>query len=199
MKRFTYLLVLVAVGTLAITHHRTAAQEEAAEAPEEASSSTTPPHTAPGTSASAAESTLQELKDRRAANPLIEPAVTSAAPGATLETSELDPRIIGHAPGIKPSPLRREGQFLIDRRGRLVRSPRTGHMMFQFDADQQQSPEMPMVLLPCRLLENMEDLVAERGDRIAFQITGQVFVYRQANYVLPTLFTVAIDKGNLQQ
>ena len=45
----------------------------------------------------------------------------------------------------------------------------------------------------------MEELISDRGDRIVFKLTGQVFVYRGSNYVLPTLFTLAIDKGNLQQ
>jgi len=55
-----------------------------------------------------------------------------------------------------------------------------------------------MVLLPCRLLEHMEQIVHGRSDQVVFVATGQVFVYRGTNYLLPTMAVEQWDKGNLQ-
>lgn len=125
--------------------------------------------------------------------PVNPPAVTSVG-----RTDTPDPRIIGIAPGQRKPKLRREGEFLINRRGRLVSSGDVNQKMFVFDGDSAAAPEPPMFLLPCRLLENMESLTKDRGDRMVFQLSGQVFVYRGANYMLPTMMRPAIDKGNLR-
>ncbi len=153
---------------------------------------------------SAAQKALEDLRKLREANQLIEPTLRSperrsATVPPPLPHMGLNPAVIGIAPGGKRPSLRREGEFVIARRGRLLRSPNSSHMILQFDADGQQSPDPPMVMLPCRLLENMERLVQQNADRVVFNITGQVFVYRGLNYLLPTMFTLAVDKGNLQQ
>lgn len=188
MKRSTILLAGTTLLMLPLVVHHAAAEEEVGSPSQPAAEET----------GGAAEATMQDLKHRRDSNPLIEPIVKPATANE-LAVMGTDVGVLGQGPGAKPLPLRREGEFLIERRGRLVRAPRTDQMIFQFDADQPGSPENPMVLLPCRLLENMEELISDRGDRIVFKLTGQVFVYRGSNYVLPTLFTLAIDKGNLQQ
>ena len=56
-----------------------------------------------------------------------------------------------------------------------------------------------MFLLPCRLLQNMEQIVQRRGNQAVFIVTGQVFVYQGTNHLLLTMFTLAIDKGNLRK
>ena len=73
-----------------------------------------------------------------------------------------------------------------------------GLQVFVFDADSQHAPEPPMILQPCRLLQSMEDIVQQRGDTVVFVLSGQVHVYRGANYLLPTLMRIAIDRGNLE-
>ena len=153
---------------------------------------------------SAAQKAMEDLRKRREENQLIEPTQRlrdrrpTTAPLPSLHTG-LAPAVIGIAPGGKRPTLRREGEFVIGRRGRLLRPPNSSHMIFQFDADGQQSPDSPMVMLPCRLLEHLERLVQQNADRVVFNITGQVFVYRGLNYLLPTMFTLAVDKGNLQR
>lgn len=159
------------------------------------------------------EDVMKEMKDSVEANPAIEPTQrpinrnapgspgTPGAPGGDQPSfkMEIDPAVLGVAPGMKPPPQRREGEMIVNRRGRLTRSPNGSQMIFVFEADAKDSPEAPVILLPCRILENMEDMVLERGDRITFVISGQVMVYRNNSYLLPTMMKLAIDKGNVQR
>ncbi len=94
--------------------------------------------------------------------------------------------------------LRREGTFIISRRGRVVRSPGGARSLFVLDADDARSPELPLVLLPSQMTQGLEELSIRHGDRTVFVVTGQVFTYRGANYLLPTMVQRNIDKGNLQ-
>lgn len=85
--------------------------------------------------------------------------------------------------------LVREGAFLRNRRGRLVRGE--GAWVYVFDADAQGSAEPPMVMLPCRRLSEMQQSLETQAKSVTFQITGQVFAYRGRNYLLPTYFSIA--------
>lgn len=81
-----------------------------------------------------------------------------------------------------------EGTFLPSRRGRMVRA-HTGEWIFVFDADARGESEPPMVLVPCRTLMQMERIAEHRGEAATFTVSGQVFVYHNRNYLLPTMFT----------
>jgi hypothetical protein len=70
--------------------------------------------------------------------------------------------------------------------------------MITFDADASGMADPPMYLMPCQMLEDMEQIVQQQGDSVVFVISGQVFVYHGANYVLPTLMKLAPSHGNLQ-
>ena len=121
-------------------------------------------------------------------------AMPAAAP---TRVDQPDPRIIGIAPGSATPKLRREGEFVLNRRGRLVREG--GQSLFAFDADTDKAAEAPMMLVPCRVLQNMEELAQEHGSDVVFLVTGQVFTYRGANHLLPTTMKLSIDKGNLKK
>lgn len=146
------------------------------------------------------ESQLLEQLD---ANPLVAPTQTPSNSGGTSDalpsggSIDIDPRVLGVAPGQEMPKLRREGEFIVNRRGRLVQAPNGRHVLFVFQADAEQSPETPMVFAPCLMLQNMEDIVRERGDNVTFILSGQVLVYRGINYLLPTMMKLAIDRGNL--
>ncbi|GAB4197573.1 MAG: hypothetical protein Kow00105_11640 [Phycisphaeraceae bacterium] len=152
-----------------------------------------------------AEQAMQDLLGSRETPPVIDPThspsggssvakMPTIAPAASVE---IDPAVLGVAPGEEPPPLVREGEFIVNRRGRLIRSPETGHRLFVFESDSGDNPELPMVLLPCRLLETMEDTVDRRGETTVFILSGQVHAYRGANYLLPTMMKIAVDTGNL--
>ncbi len=123
------------------------------------------------------------------------PKLPAPTPG---RIDQPDPRIIGIAPGGSAPKLRREGEFVLSRRGRVVRTE-GGQILFAFDADSDKSEEAPMFLMPCRLLQNMEEMSQEHGERTVFILSGQVFVYRGANYLLPTMMKPSIDRGNLKK
>ena len=109
-----------------------------------------------------------------------------------------DPLLLGLDPDRPQAELKIEGDFLIARTGRLIRTSDGAHALFVLDADQQGAPEPPLIMQACKLLETMEKTVREQGDDIPFVITGQVFVYRGANYLLPTIVKREFDRGNLK-
>lgn len=188
-KILTTLAVLVAAGGVAVVL--------AADAPAKKETPATRP---------SADQVMKDMTGSLEKNAAIEP--TQRPPGSTNKAAgeksaapsfrpEVDAAVIGTAPGLKQPKLRREGEMIVNRRGRLARGAGGGQVLFVFDADSQQTQEAPVVLLPCQVLQNMEDLVQERGERIAFSVSGQVFTYRGGNYMLPTTMTIEFDKGNL--
>jgi hypothetical protein len=70
-------------------------------------------------------------------------------------------------------------------------------MLFAFEADDMSMQDPPMVLVPCQILESMEQQVRQRGDRVVFVLSGQVLQYRGVNFLLPTMMKIDIDRGNL--
>ncbi|MCC6581282.1 MAG: hypothetical protein IT440_12675 [Phycisphaeraceae bacterium] len=137
-------------------------------------------------------------------NPLIEPTERPAAdpksatsPLAPTPRADIDPRVVGVAPGMAKPKLRREGEFVVNRRGRLLRATDGVHLLFVFDADTTAGEDPPMILVPCQYLQSMEQFILERGDAIRFQVSGQILTYRGANYLLLTMMKLASDRGNL--
>lgn len=153
-----------------------------------------------------AEDVMKNLVNQMKKSPMVEPSSSTPDPKKGAEKTPgyqpvrvgVDPNIIGTAPGTKASKLRREGEFIISRKGRLVRSEDGLHTLFVFDADSQTISEPPMAVVPCQMLQSMEDLLGQRGEQIRFIVSGQILVYRGVNYVLPTMMTLAEDRGNLQ-
>lgn len=81
-----------------------------------------------------------------------------------------------------------EGALLVSRRGRLVRlAAADGRYAVAFDNDPDSPSAGVMVLLPCRALERLEGLAAQRGENVAFSVSGRVFAYEGRGYLLPVL------------
>jgi hypothetical protein len=152
-----------------------------------------------------ADEVLEELLKQRREAP------TRSAPDggdATGEAPRLDtpaaPRLLADPllesldPNQPQAELKKEGAFLIARTGRLIRTSDGAHALFVLDADAQGAPEPPMIMQGCKLLEVMEKTVREQGDDVPFVVTGQVYVYRGANYLLPTIVKRAFESGNLE-
>ncbi len=146
---------------------------------------------------------MDDMLGSRETAPVIEPiqrprqgpeAKLSAPASAAVD---IDPALLGVAPGDEPPPLRREGEFIVNRSGRLVRSAESGHLLFVFEADGSDNPELPLVMQACQLLETMEDTIDRRGESTVFILSGQVHTYRGANYLLPTMMKITVDNGNL--
>jgi len=152
-----------------------------------------------------AEDVMDDLAGQRPEPPVVEPSqrpdIRPVRPGASRVPTtrpNIDPAILGIAPGQEQPTLRREGEFIVSRKGRLQQAGEGGAALFVFEADGQNASEPPMVMQPCRLLEDMEDYVARHGDRVVFIVSGQVHTYRGANYLLPTMMKLAVDQGNLR-
>ncbi len=148
-----------------------------------------------------AEEVLSDLLKRRAENPLIEPAQPQTTDNAQQAATAPSPaRTIGSAPNLPAGKLKREGSFVITRRGRMMRANgQHAQWLFVFESDKDQLADPPMYLMPCRMLEDMENLAARHNQSIQFILSGQVFTYRRANYLLPTMMKIAPRRGNLQQ
>jgi hypothetical protein len=93
------------------------------------------------------------------------------------------PQTTGSSPG-----LLTDGTLLALRRGRVMRSD-AGGWRFIMDADADADPwtDLPQELLPCRSLEQIRarlDIIGQDE----FTISGRVFLYKGANYLLPILW-----------
>lgn len=197
--------LLIVPGLLALAADQPAPKPLAASRPPETPTTPPPAKPAPDAPQPSAEEVLNQLLKKRGDNPLIEPTLREPNPNALPPGQpRLAAGVTGIAPGAKPvTKLRREGQFIITRRGRLVRSATAPGgvgmpWMFVFDADANGLTDPPIYLLPCQLLEDMESVAQQQGDALVFVISGQVYVYHGANYLMPTLMKLAPHRTNLQ-
>jgi len=147
-----------------------------------------------------AERVLEDLLKEPTENPVIQPSRSQGDVTAPAKAVQPADAVAGTAPNAKQrTQLKREGTFVITRRGRMVRA--TGGAspwMIHFESDASGLSDAPMYLMPCQMLEDMEQIVEQQGDSVVFVISGQVFVYHGANYVLPTMMKLAPNRGNLQ-
>jgi len=158
-----------------------------------------------GKSESAAD-VVDKMMSQIKKNPMIEPEQhpegskepkTSPMLSPTPKV-DMDTKALGVAPGMPRPKLRREGEFVINRRGRLLRSPNGRDLLFVFDSDSKQGQDPPMVLVPCQDLQSMEDIIVKQGERVVFELSGQILAYRGTNYLLPTMWKLAPNRGNLR-
>jgi hypothetical protein len=164
--------------------------------------------TQPDAAGDSSEAVMQQLLKQRE-QPSVEPTDPQAEQGGDGQTPqvdmpaagvEADPSVLGVAPssGEGEPTLRREGEFIVNRRGHLARAKDSNRLLFVFSADKQSSPEAPMILQACRTLETMEKIVQKRGESVPFIISGQVHTYRNQNYLMPTMMKIAEQGGNLK-
>lgn len=144
---------------------------------------TTLPATTPTTLPSA-ERVLENLLQQAPANPVIAPTGTN--PTAT-------PLVPGVAPNQPTVKRVREGQFVWNRTGRLVKEEKTGQWLFAFEADGKEMKDPPMGLLPSMNLEQMERLSDGGVKAVRFKISGQVTEYHGKNFLLVTAVQTVRD------
>jgi hypothetical protein len=92
--------------------------------------------------------------------------------------------------------LMREGSTILARRGR-VRRGEGGTWLFVFDADAEGKSDPPMTIMPCLLLERIERFVTRRGDDAPILLSGQVTVFGNRNYLLPTIYRIPREQTQL--
>lgn len=145
----------------------------------------------PATSEPSPQDVIKTLEKDAAKKPMPAPvaAPTAAPSGAGAGSVSVGPASTGAAPAATGGKLLREGSFLASRRGRMVRSSE-GAWLFVFDADSSTKAEPPMTMMPCLNLQAMEKLAERGGDALSYTVSGQVFVYKNRNYLLPTLYVI---------
>jgi hypothetical protein len=94
--------------------------------------------------------------------------------------------------------LQPERTLLVQKRGRLVRlASAGGRFAFAIDNDADSPAPPPMLLAPCRILEDIEQASAQQGEDLSFVVTGRVLAFRERNYLLPVFFQ-AIRPGDVR-
>lgn len=132
------------------------------------------------------------MKDLEKAAREVGRPLPSATPGTTPGVGPgAGPNAGPNAPGVATvsGSLLREGSFIASRAGRMARGA-AGEWLLTFENDAKGTAIAPMVLMPCLNLMAMEKLAERGGESISFTVSGQVFVYKGRNYLLPTLYTV---------
>lgn len=112
-----------------------------------------------------------------------QPPATTSIPGLTSETFT-----------VPPGRYYPEGTFLVRRTG-TIRTLKTGEVLFIPDKpahrDSRRRGERPMMLLPCQTLAAMQSSVNGSPDPLQtrVEVSGQLFVYRDRQHLLPTVFS----------
>ncbi len=157
------------------------------------------PTTQPAKTSGSGTSVLDQMQQQMQGNPALAPSQSKQPIGKPRPEIRIgpDPKHLGHAPNMPAPTLKREGDFVINRRGRMKLTPGGNYALFVFDSDGATLGDPPMVLVPCELLELMEKQVQERGEQVIFRISGQILSYHNVNYLLATMVKLDVDRGNL--
>jgi hypothetical protein len=149
-----------------------------------------------------------DLLDQRRERPAPPPVEPDPAPGGGQSAVPSVP-----APGLSAVPgidrlsyalpnrvFRAEGSYVVQVRGVVIRLP-GGEHVFVPDMPTDGSPgEQPMLLMPSQRLASIEALTKSQDAPLAVSLSGQVYAYRQRQYVLASAFSVievaAPDAGN---
>jgi hypothetical protein len=133
------------------------------------------------------DDTIRDLERGRTPAPAATPAPT---------TPTTAPAPVAPAAEQQTARLLREGTFLSSRRGRLTRSV-AGELLFTFDADARGRADPAMVMLPSQNLQAMERVIERAGETVTFTVSGQVYVYKGRNFLMPTLYQVNRRTGEV--
>lgn len=139
--------------------------------------------TQPGASddLSAAQENLQKMLEQTP--PITSPTLPRGSkPDKTMKTTGETPSLLQPSPSSTNRKLWPEGHYVVDRRGRLVKSGDA--WTFVFEADGKSMADPPINVLPNRWLEKMESDVAASHEALIFQVSGEVTVYHNKNYLL---------------
>lgn len=140
----------------------------------------------------AAQSTAPAKPSAPAAQPS---KTTPPAPPPTPPATPPRPPAAQPAPPTTPAPtgklvnprLMREGSFLVQVKGRLVRDDATGWWRFIVQDDRPQIAGQSFRMLPNTRLGEMERMAESMADsQVLFELTGEVFAYQGRNYLLAT-------------
>ncbi|MFQ5423884.1 MAG: hypothetical protein ACE5F9_07875 [Phycisphaerae bacterium] len=124
------------------------------------------------------------------------PVVRPTIPGRPRRTQAADEAVPTNAIATPDRKLLPDGFRIADRPGRLFRE--AGYFVFSFESRGRGAPELPIRLLPNRLLEDMEMQSAGGKKPIVFVVSGEVTEYHGVNYLLVQKLLIRPDLGNLR-
>lgn len=105
--------------------------------------------------------------------------------GVTTASGVVVPELSTLRPG--RAALLREGSHLVEVTGVMKPDELTGEWRFHISRDDPSAPGYVLTMLPSTLLGEMIAIVKSSPDtEVVFETTGEVFVYRTRNYLLPT-------------
>lgn len=181
---------LITAGLLFTTAAQPASEPPATQTPPRPSADT---RTDPVLNSQGLDELTLEMLKRRDPPPPVQPVLPKVRVATPPEVGQaIDPFLGIGAAGLgarQPPSLLPEGAFLIRRRGSIAQSA-TGDRIFLAHPDAAGSAERAIVLLPSPGLAQIEDDLARTGPRAVCILTGQVFIYRGQNYILPTALNV---------
>jgi hypothetical protein len=128
---------------------------------------------------------------RRAGKPPepIPPAPPKPAQRAVPSVPDPAPGLAGLDPSLPGRRFYAEGTFLPPHSGTLVRA-RTGDLIFLPSRLNDGPAEPAMVLMECQRLSQLDGAAGAPGFSGSVMLSGQVFVYRDRHYLMPTVFSV---------
>lgn len=125
------------------------------------------------------------------------PVILPSQPGQTVRRKEVDPSAIPPNAVAPVTPkLYPDGYRIVDRPGRLAREG--DYYVFAFESRGRGEPELPIRLLPNRLLEDMEIVTAGGTRPVVFLISGELTEYHGVNYLLVQKLLTRPELGNLK-
>lgn len=125
------------------------------------------------------------------------PVILPSQPGQTIRNKEVDPSAIPPNAVAPIAPKRHpDGYRIVDRPGRLAREG--DYYVFSFESRSRGEPELPIRLLPNRLLEDMEIVTAGGTKPVVFVISGELTEYHGVNYLLVQKLLTRPELGNLK-
>ncbi len=137
---------------------------------------------------------LRRLTDRSNQPP--RPVVRPAVPGRTRVRTVNESALPSNAVAPPRRKLLPDGYRIVDRPGRLIRDG--DDWAFSFEGRGRGAPELPLRLLPNRLLEVMEVFSAGGTKPVVFIVSGEITEYHNVNYLLVQKLLTRPDLGNLE-
>lgn len=137
---------------------------------------------------------LRELTKRENAPRTV--VVRPSDPGRSRRTTVAAEAVPSGAIRIPERRLLPDGTRLVDRPGRLAREG--DYFVLAFESRGRGTPELPIRLLPNRMLEDME--IKSRGGTqpIVFIVSGEITEYHGVNYLLVQKLLLRPELGNLK-
>lgn len=138
---------------------------------------------------------LERLRRRQETTPVI-PPVRQGVTRREVRTTIAEGAIPDNALRPVDRKLLPDGSRIVDRAGRLTRDG--DYLTFTFESRGEGPIEIPLRLLPNRLLEDME-MIAEGGRKsVVFVVSGEVTEYRGVNYLMLQKLLIRPELGNFR-